>query len=325
VGVPPCGSASQPGKEACHFEIAPFDPALPDGACGEHAGHGNRVVESALEQKNRGALEGASMRIARSLLLVMVLTWNICGCANLQANKDILFQASTIDALLVGVYDGEMAFVELKRHGDFGLGTFNGLDGEMIAVDGEFYQVKVDGIAYPVQDSMKTPFSVVTFFEPDESFTIDAEMNYEQIKTRLDGRIPTENIFYALRIKGVFKYIKTRSVPAQEKPYRHLVDVVKDQSVFEFHDVEGTIVGFRTPGFVKGINVPGYHLHFITEDRKAGGHVLECEMQHVGVELDFTSELHVVLPKGTAFTTVDLTEERHSEIEAVEKDRDTYH
>jgi acetolactate decarboxylase len=264
----------------------------------------------------------------------MLLTFSTYGCANLQANRDILFQeanrdilfqASTIDALLVGVYDGEMAFTELKRHGDFGLGTFNELDGEMIALDGEFYQVKFDGIAYPVKDFMKTPFSVVTFFEPDESFTIDAEMNYDQMKTYLDQRIPTENIFYALRIEGVFKYVKTRSVPAQEKPYSHLVDVMKHQSIFEFDDVRGTIVGFRSPGFVEGINVPGYHLHFITEDRKAGGHVLECEVQHVGVELDFTSELHVVLPKGAAFTTVDLTEERHGEIEAVEKDKDAYH
>jgi acetolactate decarboxylase len=255
----------------------------------------------------------------------MILTFILYGCVNLQEKKDVLFQASTIDALLVGVYDGEMAFMELKRHGDFGLGTFNELDGEMIALDGKFYQVKFDGTAYPVQDSMKTPFSVVTFFEPDESFTIDAGMNYEQIKTYLDQRIPTENIFYALRIEGIFKYMKTRSVPAQEKPYRHLVDVMKHQSIFEFHDVKGTIVGFRAPPFVEGINVPGYHLHFITEDRKAGGHVLECEVQHVGVQLDFTSELHVVLPKGAAFTTIDLTKERHGEIEAVEKDGDTYH
>ncbi|MBW1858770.1 MAG: acetolactate decarboxylase [Deltaproteobacteria bacterium] len=264
------------------------------------------------------------MRIVRCLLLAMILTFSIYGCANLQANRDILFQASTIDALLVGVYDGDMTFKQLKRHGDFGLGTFNGLDGEMIALDGKFYQVKVDGIASPVQASMKTPFSVVTFFEPDESFTVDARLNYEQLKTYLDERIPTENIFYAFKIEGVFEYIKTRSVPGQEKPYPLLVDVVKHQSVFEFHDVKGTIVGFRTPGFVQGINVPGYHLHFITEDRKAGGHMLACQMQHVGVELDFTSGLYVVLPKSAAFAAADLTEERHSELEAVEKDRDTH-
>jgi acetolactate decarboxylase len=275
--------------------------------------------------EKRGGLKGAPMRTARSFLLVMILTWNICGCANLHANKDIVFQASTIDALLVGVYDGDMTFKELKCHGDFGLGTFNGLDGEMIALDGKFYQVKVDGAAYPVQDSMKTPFSVVTFFEPDECFNVNVKLNYEQLKTFVDERIPTENIFYAFKVEGVFEYIKTRSVPGQEKPYPPLVDVVKHQSVFEFHDVKGTIVGFRTPGFVKGINVPGYHLHFITEDRKAGGHILACQMKDVGVELDLTSELHVVLPRDAAFAAADLTEERQGELETVEKDRDTRH
>jgi acetolactate decarboxylase len=298
------------GIDKCSLQSLGFEafPPFQTGLAGSMPVMLIEWISPCFETLKGGKLRGAPMRTVRCLLFVMFLTFGTYGCANLQANRDTLFQASTIDALLVGGYDGEMAFRQLKRHGDFGLGTFNNLDGEMIAVDGIFYQVKFDGIAYPVQDAMKTPFSVVTFFEPDEYFMIDTEMNYEQIKTYIDGRIPTEDIFYALRIKGVFKYIKTRSVPAQEKPYRHLVDVVKDQAVFEFHDVEGIIVGFRTPGFVQGINIPGYHLHFITEDRKAGGHVLECQMQHVGVELDFTSELHVVLPEGAAFTTVDLSE-----------------
>lgn len=265
------------------------------------------------------------MKIVRYSLLAIILTLSTFGCASLPANHDILFQASTIDALLVGVYDGDMTFAELKRHGDFGLGTFNGLDGEMIALDGKFYQVKHDGIAYPVKDSMKTPFSVVTFFEPDESLHMDARLNDEQLKTYLDERIPTENIFYAFKIEGVFGYVKTRSVPAQEKPYAALVDAVKHQSVFEFHDVKGTIVGFRTPGFLRGINVPGYHLHFITEDRKGGGHVLAFWVEHADVKIDFMSELCVVLPKGAGFAEADLTEEKNSELEAVEKDKDAHH
>ena len=265
------------------------------------------------------------MRIARCSLLVMLLSLSTHACANLPANKDILFQSSTIDALLVGVYEGDMTFAELKRHGDFGLGTFNDLNGEMVALDGKFYQVKDDGIAYPVKDSMKTPFSVVTFFEPDESFDVDARMDDKELKTYLDERIATENIFYAFKIEGIFGYVKTRSVPAQEKPYPALIDVVKHQSVFEFHDVKGTIVGFRTPGFVRGVNVPGYHLHFITEDRKAGGHVLALRVKHACVKTDSMSELYVVLPKTAGFAEADLTQEEHRELEAVEKDRDAHH
>ncbi|MBW2174605.1 MAG: acetolactate decarboxylase, partial [Deltaproteobacteria bacterium] len=248
------------------------------------------------EDKSTRALREATLKTIRCSLAAIFLSIAICGCSGLQKNKDVLFQTSTIDALLAGVYDGHMTIKELKKHGDFGLGTFDGLDGEMVGLDGEFYQIKVDGTACPVDDSMKTPFAVVTFFEPDESLLLDEEMNCEELSQYLDGKLPTENIFYAVKIEGGFEYIKTRSVPRQNKPYPPLVEVVKDQSILEFYDVRGTIVGFRTPHYMKGINVPGYHLHFIAADRRAGGHLLECRMQDVGIELDYTSEFYVVLP-----------------------------
>ena len=188
-----------------------------------------------------------------------------------QADKDTLFQVSTINALLEGVYDGEVSFKELKSRGDFGIGTFNGLDGEMIGLGGRFYKVKADGAAYPVSDSEKAPFAAVTFFRPDKTVSVGKVTSYEQLEQKIDDIIPTKNIFYAIKIEGVFDYIKTRSVPKQEKPYLPLVEVVKNQPTFEFNDVEGALVGFYCPDYVKGVNVPGYHLHFITKDRKAGG------------------------------------------------------
>lgn len=259
------------------------------------------------------------MRTAKRVILATVLVISLFGCGGPQARRDVLFQTSTIDALLVGVYDGETTFKELKQYGDLGLGTFNGLDGEMVALDGQFYQIKMDGAAYPVADSMKTPFSVVTFFEADNTYLLKKRINYEQLSQYLDSVIPTENVFYAIRIDGVFSYIKTRSVPGQHKPYPPLVDVVKHQAVFEFHDVDGTILGFRTPGYIKGINVPGYHLHFITADKKAGGHLLACEMEDVKIELDPTSMLYLVLPEDKDFARADLVKERHKELEKVEK------
>jgi acetolactate decarboxylase len=271
------------------------------------------------EDKSTRALRVATLKTIHYSLAAIFLSVAICGCSGLQKNKDVLFQTSTIDALLAGVYDGHMSLKELKKHGDFGLGTFDGLDGEMVGLDGEFYQIKVDGTAYPVDDSMKTPFAVVTFFEPDESLLLDEEMDIEELSQYLDGKLPTENIFYAVKIEGGFEYIKTRSVPRQNKPYPPLVEVVKDQSILEFYDIRGTIVGFRTPHYMKGINVPGYHLHFITADRRAGGHLLECRMQDVGIELDYTSQFHVVLPEDGEFGRADLKKERRIELERVEK------
>ena len=172
--------------------------------------------------------------------LIVILAILICGCAYAQKNEEVFYQTSTINALLDEVYDGNVTFKELKRHGDLGLGTFNNLDGEMIGLDGEFYQIKADGIAYPVDDLMKTPFAVVTFFESDKTKVLNKSINYDQLKLSLDNMLPTENIFYAFKIEGTFKYVKTRSVSGQNKPYPPLVEIVKDQPIFEFHDIKGT-------------------------------------------------------------------------------------
>lgn len=259
------------------------------------------------------------MKVTKWLLLIMLLVIAISGYSYAQENEDVLFQVSTINALLQGVYDGEITYGELAQYGDFGIGTFNSLDGEMIGLEGRFYQIKTDGIAYPVDDSMRTPFAAVTFFEADKIVLSEEALDQTQLEQYLDGLLPTKNIFYALKIEGIFKYIKARSVPRQNKPYPPLVEAAKNQSIFQFHNVEGTIVGFRCPVYVQGINVPGYHLHFITEDRKAGGHLLECEVENIEIEIDYTSQFYMALPEDAEFYAVNLEEKKQQELEKVEE------
>ena len=235
------------------------------------------------------------MKIIRYLLVVTSLVIAISGCSCLPENKDVLFQTSTMNAIFERVYDGEITYKQLRQHGDFGIGTFNGLDGELFALEGKFYRIKADGIAYPVDDSMKTPFAVVTFFEPDKSVLLDETFDYKQLQQYLDNLLPTKDIFYAIKIEGTFKYIKARNIPRQNKPYSQFSEVVKNQLIFEFHNVEGTMVGFWCPAYLEEINVPGYHLHFITKDKKTGGHLLECQMQDVKIEIDYTPEFHMAL------------------------------
>jgi acetolactate decarboxylase len=231
-------------------------------------------------------------------LILIFFALTSCGCAVLKQDTDTLFQVSTINALLNGDYHGSITFGSLKRHGTFGIGTFDGLDGEMIGLDGRFYQIKADGVAYPVPDSMTTPFAEVTSFEADKTVPMQDGMEYEGLQRYLDELIPDSSIFYAVKLEGTFKYIKTRSVPRQKEPYPPLPEAVKDQTIFEFHDIKGTIVGFRCPDFVKGgVNVPGYHFHFITADKKAGGHLLACQLQDGTIAIDFTSQFHLVLPQ----------------------------
>ena len=256
------------------------------------------------------------MRYVSIAIILLIL---MCGCSYAQKNEEVFYQTSTINALLDEVYDGNVTFKELKRHGDLGLGTFSNLDGEMIGLDGEFYQIKADGIAYPVDDLMKTPFAVVTFFESDKTKVLNKSINYDQLKLSLDNMLPTENIFYAFKIEGTFKYVKTRSVPGQNKPYPPLVEIVKDQPIFEFHDIKGTLVGSWFPCYMNGINVPGYHFHFITEDKKAGGHLLECQTEDVRIGIDCTSNLYLALPEDEEFYKAELSKENLAELEKVEK------
>lgn len=259
------------------------------------------------------------MKIDGYLLVAIFLSIAFYGCSHVQRNEDIVFQTSTINALFGGVYDGDITYKDLKKHGDFGIGTFNSLDGEMIGLEGKFYQIKDDGMAYSVPDTMKTPFAVVTFFKPNEALFLDNTMDCNQLEKHLDTILPTKNIIYAFKIEGDFKYIKTRSVPKQSKPYPPLIEVVKDPPTFEFNNVQGTIAGFWFPSYMGEINVPGYHFHFITEDRKAGGHILDCQLHNGKIEIDYLSELFMALPENSEFYKADLTKKKTGELEKVEK------
>lgn len=236
------------------------------------------------------------------------------------SQRETLVQVSTIDALLNGVYDGVITFDVLRKYGDFGIGTFEGLDGEMLGFDGKFYQVKADGNAYPVTDQMKTPFASVTFFDADSEEQLPEGIDYKQMEKFLDDVLPTPNIFYAIKIEGTFSQMKTRSVPVQKKPYPPLAEVTKNQPVFELGDVKGTLVGFRCPAYITGINVPGYHLHFLTQDEKGGGHVLDFKLKKASAALDYTLSFLMLLPdKKSDFYKINLNQERQADLEKVEK------
>ncbi len=251
------------------------------------------------------------------LFYVSILFSLLFGCVKIERDRDVLFQVSTINALLEGIYDGEITFEELKQYGDLGLGTFNALDGEMLMLDGYIYQVKADGKVYTAADSMKTPFSAVTFYEEDKTLVLDSTPDYKSLEELLDKILPTENIIYAIKIEGAFKYVRTRSVPAQEKPYLPLSEVVKNQPEFEFHNINGKLVGFRLPDYLNGINVPKYHLHFITEDKTGGGHLLECKTGRIKIGIDFTDKIFISLPETKEFYDADL--DMAKDLEKVER------
>jgi acetolactate decarboxylase len=232
----------------------------------------------------------------------------------------VLFQASTIGALLDGAFEGDLSFSELAEHGDLGLGTLNHLDGEMIAIDSEFFRADVDGNVTRIEPEERTPFAVVTSFEPtvDERLP-DEVLSHEELLARIDELVPTGASSSALRLDGRFDLVRARSVPRQEPPYRPLTEVVADQHVFELRDLEGTMLGFRFPAYVEGLEVAGYHLHFISADRSRGGHVLDSRSRGLRVRLDPSNDLHVELPPRVDLEDPALAAQTHAAVELVER------
>jgi acetolactate decarboxylase len=232
---------------------------------------------------------------------------------------DTLFQYSTFDALFAGLYEGGLTMAELKKRGDFGLGTFNNLDGEMVVLDGKVYQLKTDGKVYPVADTMKTPLAAVTFFKAGQTRPIPKAGNFTELTALLDQALPSKNLFFAVKIEGRFKEVKVRSVPRQTPPYQPLVQVVKKQAVFPLKDVEGTLVGFYCPAYLKTVGVPGWHFHFLTKDRTQGGHVQDLALENLTAQIDALPGFSLLLPQNQEFYQADLTKDRLHEVEKVEK------
>lgn len=258
----------------------------------------------------------------RKLNYVIILFFGmlLCGCVCSPARrKDVVFQYSTINALLDGVYDGEISISELKKEGDFGIGTFNHLDGEMIVLGGRFYQIKSDGSVVEAGLPVKSPFAVLTFFKPEQEVFLNDALDLSQLEIYLDKLLPSLNYFTAIKIEGQFRYIQTRSVPAQNRPYRPLVEVVKDQPKFDYEMVQGTLVGFRFPSYMKDLNVQGYHFHFISQDRLFGGHLLACRVDKVRIYIEQMPRYCLKLPRTADFSLLDLAQDRQAQLNRVEK------
>jgi len=232
--------------------------------------------------------------------------------------RDTLVQVSVIDALLQGMYDGIYPIGKLLKQGDTGIGTFHALEGEMVVLNDTVFQVLASGqVQKPVLETT-TPFAAIAPFYADTAYVLTA-FTFDSLKLNFNRYFPTQNIFYVIKIKGEFEYMKTRSVPKQEKPYKPLVEVTANQPEFEFKQVQGDIVGFFCPEYAKGINVTGFHLHFLTSDRTGGGHILNFNMKSGTMQLGYLFDYRLILPEGGDFFGGDFSIDRQDELEEVEK------
>lgn len=250
-----------------------------------------------------------------SLLMILSL---LAAPAYAAEDNDKVYQYSTIEALLSGVYDGQVKYKDLRERGDFGIGTFQHLDGEMIAVSGEFFQIKSDGKAYEVKDEQLTPYATMKNFRTDITLTIPKGLTFTQLSEYIDKQLPSPNLIYAVQITGTFRQVKTRSVPAQEKPYKPATEVVKKQPTFDFKDAHGIMAGYRFPAYLRMVSVPGYHLHFLNSDHNAGGHVLDLVTNEVTVKIDIASGIDLDIPREGDFLAKPLGRDDAAAMKAVE-------
>ena len=229
-----------------------------------------------------------------------------------------IFQVSTSGALVAGVYESEVSVRTLLEHGDFGLGTFADLDGEMVVVDGRAYQIQGSGSVSEAPVGAGAPFAVVAWFEPSIDVSIRSVGSFKDLEASCDPSRRSGNIFYALRLDGRFKSVRARAVNPP-RAGAGLVDAAKAQSEFTFTDLEGTLVGLWSPGFSSAFSVPGYHFHFLSADRQHGGHLLDVAADVLRLQVEALTDFHLALPESEAFLKADLSKDTTEQLAYAEK------
>lgn len=238
-----------------------------------------------------------------------------------KTDRETIYQVSLLQGLTLGDYNGSVSVKELKQKGDTGIGTFEGVNGELIMVDGTVYRAKSDGSIETAPDDETIPFANVTFFDTDEKQNISGVSSIADLKKLLDERVEKlgRNQFYMVRVDGTFKKMHARSELKQEKPYKPLAEALKtDQREFSWDNIEGTVVALYCPQYMKDLNAAGWHLHFVSKDKKYGGHVLELDVDKAELKIDCTQGFNMQLPDTEMFPTLDLTKDQSEDIKKVE-------
>lgn len=239
--------------------------------------------------------------IALALIIIiacsaLVIGWQYIANSGATPDKDAVFQLAAFNTFSSGKFAGVMAYSEIEQHGNFGIGTFDGLNGEMLAFDGAFYQIPSSGNPLVVEGTQTSPHATVTYFDTDLSYTVTG-LNYTDLKRYLDNQLATtKDTIYAIKVSGDFSYVQARSPARQSEPYPNLTDALKTQSIFNLTDVSATAVGYWFPSSMNGVDPAGYHIHIMTNDKTAGGHLLECIIDNATIEVDVIKNYNLILP-----------------------------
>jgi acetolactate decarboxylase len=225
--------------------------------------------------------------------------------------EDLIYHYSVLKALDNGILEGSMKASELLKQGDHGLGTFNGLNGEMVVIDHTVYRVTPAGEVVEADDDIRIPYSIVSFFEPEKTISLTGpeNMDYGKLISMSGTLLPSSNQFYAFRIKGSFLYMKCGGVDRQERPYdKTILEILADRPVYEKEDISGTLVGFWCPAYIGDINTQGFHLHFLADDLSMGGHVIDFLASSMKIQYDVKEGYKIILPDSEEFKNAGFRE-----------------
>ena len=250
-------------------------------------------------------------------LAFLVISW----CWNVK-DTETINQVSLLQWLTLGDYYGSKSIKELKELWNIWLGTFDGLNGELIMLDWVVYRGndKLE-IEVPSDDEL-IPFANVTFFDNDLEYELSDIDSIEELKEELDDKVSElgENRFYFVALSWEFNSIHIRSERKQEEDYKPLAEVLRvDQTEKKLDSVEWTIVAFFTPAYMADLNAAWWHFHFVSKDRKTWGHVLDLSIKDASVILDWTDNFKLYLPDWEFFKGLDLTVDQSSDIKEVEQ------
>lgn len=235
-----------------------------------------------------------------------------------KAPQNVLYQVSTSNAIVIGAFDGVMSSGEVKRHGDFGIAAADALGGEMLLLDGVWYQVVPGGKVQIADDALTIPFGMVTYFQPAISFDVGPAKTYQELRAEVDRHLPSRNLFYAVKIEGRFAAVKNRTFAKQSKPYRNQAAVTDEQEILQAKDTEGTFVGFWFPDYIYGVNLPGLHLHYLSKDKQQGGHTLDVAVASAKVTIQPLYGYEIALAQSPEFLNADLKSDKTADIKKVQ-------
>jgi len=241
-------------------------------------------------------------------LVFTAITLGMCavGASASPGKKAVLYHASFRTAYQAGVYEGVIPMERLRANGDFGLGATHENDGELVALGGTFWRSRADGTMQELGPNDTTPYAVMTFFRPERTLRIKGPVSHQELERKLDAELDPEHRIYAVRIRGRFAHVEAGNGERQAKPYRPLEEVLREYRWRDLVGTEGTLVGFRCPEYMRRFDRVGYHFHYVSEDKKAGGHVNGYVVDDVEVAIQELSGFTVDTPPRGDFYEADL-------------------